>query len=349
MMKMADSSTNNTLFQENPVVSSSGQTNRMIEVLIFPTKEDSPRLNKTTAMRFVSDGTRNTLGITVHIEKSILGIPPSTSVMLYNISRDTFSAIRKPDMKMVINVYPGLFETSSSDQYSEEQVIENDQYQGWIQVYSGAVTGVKSEKEGADIITTVFSLTKAEQYLYSVSTASYSAGTKMSDIAKDLGNNMKAQAVLVDTRIGVIEIGWGGFTFQGCTADILNKLGFQYGFTWSFYDNVLHVRHDDSVTGRITVISPESGLMSATPILAGPFQIMSGVNVKSFYWPDTVEGNLVEVKSAINTYLNGQYRIHLMHIDLSTVSNQWDMNLDCFVNPVSGQIWDLKTYGIRGV
>lgn len=168
------------------VTDSSVNTNRMIEVLIFPTKEDSPRSNKTTAMRFVSDGTRNTLGITVHIEKSILGIPPSTSVMLYNISRDTFSAIRKPDMKMVINVYPGQFETSADDPYSEDIGIVNDQYQGWIQVYSGAVTGVKSEKEGADIITTVFSLTRAEQYIYSVSTASYSAGTKMEDIVKDL-------------------------------------------------------------------------------------------------------------------------------------------------------------------
>lgn len=283
---------------------------REIEVVFGPLKDWEKNEGKNPLVKVTSDGTPNTLRVRATVSKTMLGVPNSSSVSVWNLSRETRNAICQSQLSM--KVYAG--------------------YKGQQKelLFSGGVLSAVIEKNGADIVTHLNGLDGQSSLINSVVSQSFEQQIELKEVVKKVAAEIKGININPDEIDVDGEIGYSGIALSGPAKTVLDKLGQQYGFNWFIDNGNFKAVGDKKAFSNTVVLDGASRLKKVAPLLSGPAQAQIGVDIQAMYVPGVSPGNSVQVKSSVNPLLNGLYKIHNADFDLDTKSSSWDMNLQCY-------------------
>lgn len=286
---------------------------RRIKFLAFPVDEKIKWPEDKPAITIISDGSRDTLSMSCTIEKSIMGQPNASTLTILNLSEETRNLFQQ-GVKAILYI---------ADPYSKS-------YQ---EIFSGAIFTCISERSGTEIQTKIYMLSNIVQLMCSSTTVAY-ANTTLDVILEKIKPNLSVTKIKMmgfESPRKVVR-----FCYMGNPFDMLNKLAFQEAFSWSIDGSELKIIADNKFSGGLVKITPDTGLINAVPILSGPFYAQNGVKVTAYPNPVIQCGDRIKVESKINSKAVNRedLRVANMTFNLSTVSNQWDMDITCFTcNP----------------
>jgi len=283
---------------------------RELELYIGPLQEWKGQKGTTRAIKIVSNGNVDTLKVHASISKHCVSVMNQSTIRIWNLSRETINAIRRGGVS--VNLYVG--------------------YEGMDKelLYSGGVIGVKTARQGTDFITTLLCLTGGSNLIRSNTSKSYTDGVAVADIVHELASSIPG--ITVDkVNINVQgKIGYAGWSFVGTTKDALDKLAYQFGFSWNIQDGNFVAVQDGKTSGRGVLLNAVNGLRMVSPRLTGPLAIMEGVDIQAQWQPNTGPGRLVRVVSETNPELNGSYACHSIEYDLCPKEDAWGMSITSF-------------------
>ena len=288
---------------------------RKLRLLVYPNKGGST-WNGGYAKEIISDGSRTTIGMTVTVNKSSLGIPSASTVVMRNLSEES---------REIMSLRGLVTEIYIQDPY-------NTSFQ---KLFTGTIVSCLSQREGTDIVTAINMVTGIVQLTSTVIGVGFDKA-KMGQIFEKFRSELGLRRVRTfrdSTGSDIASRVVDKFYYMGAPYDGLNKLAFQQAFSWSIDENELVIVPDASSTGRIIQISELNGLISAVPILNGPYFIQNGVKVVSYPIPYLQTCDEVRVTSKINakTVNRKGLRANLLNFNLSTIDNQWTMEATCYL------------------
>lgn len=262
---------------------------RVIELFIGPLTEELGGGPANQALRILADGSRDRLRIKFDIKKTLLSSPNASVVEIYNLKRDTVDRIRRSFTKIRMNV--GWENTDLN------------------QILSGGVMSYFTDKQTTERVTKVQVLDGVGGIVKGVTNKAFSGRLNVGDIVRDIAGDLPG------VSIGNIDvdgtIGSGGLTVSDRSAEALDRLAAQYGFSWSVQDGTFQAVQDTRSFANTVIISGNNrNLIKATPILAGPMQIENGVEITAILDPSVRPGSRVRLESAENPNLNGTYKVH---------------------------------------
>lgn len=259
-----------------------------------------------------SDGTLNGLRVTGTFQKTIMGIPNPSQIVLYNLARETRNGIKGSLTKITVEA-------------------------GWNNtdlrvVFQGSVLNAFSERSGSDIVTKLSALPGYGAIVRGVSSFSAAPGSSVQEVVKRIARDLPGVVVSDNTLSGIQgRIGNGGWSFAGATRDALTNLSEEYGFSWSIVDGEFTAIADKFMLQDFVELNGKNGgLISIVPSVTGPLQYETGVKIKALYIPGLTAGSSVRVVSDVNERLNGVYRIHTMNINIDAYSESWTMDIESF-------------------
>lgn len=283
---------------------------RILKVTIGPLEEWRGN-TAGSVIEIISDGSSTTLRASCAIHKTIMGQPSPSTISLWNLARDTRDAIKAGLTKITVEA-------------------------GWQNtdmhlVFQGSIMSVMPTRSGADIITTIQALPGYGALVRSTASVTYGSGKDVRQTVIDLAK--KLPGITIDERYitGLSgKIPNGGWSFAGATREALNQLAQEYGFSWSVQNGVFQAVGDrTTLAGSLFELDGEQGgLIDISPILNGPMQIHTGVQIQSMYAPGAVPGSRIRVKSALKPNLSGEYRLTKVSYSLDTHSDAWTMNAE---------------------
>jgi len=284
---------------------------RQIELLIGPFEEgelrnpDGTPKARGSALSILSNGSLNTMRVQASISKSIFPMSNTANIIIWNLAADTINRLRKPGMNV--------------------QILAGYENGNMEVVFSGGIGYVKAERQGPDIVTTLICRTGGMSMLKSAVSISYSGDTSVQTIVTELAQ--KIPGVTVDpTKIKIKgKIGYAGFSYVGGIEEALNKLAYQYGFTWNVDDGIFVTNMDGEAPRLSAVLDEKSGLRRVSPQLYGLFQIQTGWDIESEYVQGVRPGTSIKVKSLYEREINGG--VHSVNYNLCPKTSQWDMNI----------------------
>lgn len=297
---------------------------RQIECFIYPVNELVARqrsMNTSSAKRIFSDGTQDTLRVSFHVEQNILTMPGYAIIKIYNM---------KPETRLSLST-PGAWRI--------ELNVGTDTL-GLQELFSGAIIAGETEKQGPDVITTLWCHSNYIERMVSFHTRSYASAHPIKDILKECANTMQIKYDESRILLPDLKIGLGGFSFAGNTRDLLTKLAFQYGFSWSIVNDCLQILQDGKTFPRAHLVSYKNNtLLSALPSLEGIMKIMYAVKVRAYLNPVIWAGDYIQLESNVNSSLNNSYLAHSISFDGSTFDDTWTMEIDCKIQNPGTQEW----------
>jgi len=267
---------------------------------------------KGEIVQFKSDGTPDGLRITGQFSKTIMGMPSPSTISIYNLTEDTRNAIKGSLTKVTVEAG-----WSNTDLRKE---------------FQGSVLNSFSERNGSDIVTKIICLPGYGAMVRGVSSITFSAGTPLKTAVKTLAANLPGINVSDNHINGITgKIGNRGFSFAGSTKDALTRMAEEYGFSWSIQDGNVNVIGDSFMLKDYYELNGEDGgLISVTPILSGPMQLQTGVNINALHIPGLTAGKTIRIKSSISKKYSGDYRIHTMKSDIDAYAESWRMSIESF-------------------
>ena len=278
-------------------------------------KAETTTVEKRTVfpITILSDGTNNTLRVDCSLQSSCMGQPMPSTIRIFNLSAGTRDALHRARTRINIEAGYGL---DSVD---------------WAAVYSGDIIAGYSERQGNNIVTTLRTLAAGRARKTAVMSASFSAGTPVVFVIRQLAKQFDG-IVLDETTLNQLEgsLGRKGWAEVGYVEDMLDNMADLYGFSWHVENDILYCIPDKKDIEYELEISPETGLISASPLLSGPIQMPIGLKIKTVWIPGLVVGKTITVKSSVNKNYNGRYKVHLQTTNLSTHSNEWTVSIDSY-------------------
>lgn len=277
---------------------------RQIELLIGPFVEGELKQGGN-ALSIISNGSLDTMRVQASINKSIFPMSNTANIIIWNLKKDTINRLRKPGMNV--------------------QVLAGYEHGNMEVVFSGGIGYVKTERQGADFVTTLICRTGGMNMAKSACSVSYTGDTAVQTIVTELAQ--KIPGITVDPNKIKIngKIGYAGWSYAGSTEDALNKLAYQYGFTWDIDDGIFVTNMDGKAPRQSAVLDEKSGLRRVSPQLYGLFQIQTGWDIESEYAQGVRPGTSITVRSLFEREIRGG--VHSMTYNLCPKSNQWDMNI----------------------
>lgn len=284
---------------------------RIIKVTLGPLEEWRGS-RSGELVTFKSDGTLSGLKVTGTFQKTIMGVPNPSQISIYNLGKEVRNGIKTSLTKITVEA-------------------------GWSNtelrtVFQGSILNSYSERNGADIVTKISALPGYGSLVRGVSSSTFAPGTDVKEAATRLSKDLPGMAVSEGNFRGVTgKIGDGGWSYAGSTKDGLTKLSEEYGFSWSISDGAVTAIGDKFMTPDFVELNGTSGgLINIAPIVNGPMQVETGVNIKALYLPGISAGSSVKVKSGVSPRLDGTYRIHTMNISIDAYSEAWTMDIESF-------------------
>lgn len=222
----------------------------------------------------------------------------------FNVVRGVLSDSNKATIQLY-NLAPKTRNQIFQDQYTYDS--EKWKYvhleAGWngamSLIFKGRILQAYSFKSGGqtDVITEIQAVALDIFDCYSSHT--FAAGTTSKDALKTLASDMPNVTL---GNIGTLE---GTFqtptTFDGTSMSQINKLTGGHAFV----DNgVLNVLMNNEVLDV-----PAPVISDSTTLLETPMRRDANLEVKTLFLPDLTVGQLVEVKSEVQTQFNGQYKL----------------------------------------
>lgn len=282
---------------------------RELELFIGPFQEWRGQ-KQVGAIKLVSNGNIDTLRIDADINKTITSAFNSATITIYNLSKETRQAIRKSGVR--ISIYAG--------------------YEGYAKevAFSGGIMSSVSWRQGPDIITRIFCLAGGGPLARSTTSKTYTYGVPVADVVKEIAGTIPG--VVADKKNINVQgtIGYAGWSFAGMTKDALDKLAYQFGFSWSINDGQFVAVQDKKNIGGRVLLNSANGLRKVSPRLTGLMQIQEGVDIQASYYPNVNPGNVVTVRSEMQPDLNGSYEVHTVDYRLAPKTDAWEMNITSF-------------------
>lgn len=240
-----------------------------------------------------STGKPDALKITATIHKELSVMPPTTEILLHNLSENSRNALN--ENRVMVTIAAGW---------------EQGPFAGLNECFKGTLLSAESNRAGPDIITRVYAMSG----IYGLSNAhiekTYKPGQKVADVVKELAG--KIEGVMVDpAKIKGIKgsIPDGGWSWCGKVKDGLTKLGDEFSFSWTIVDDVFQAIGEGSSFGNTANVE-EPYLISVNPILTGPQRLKKGLRWACTYKPTLIPGHFATVRSKLASQHNGVYRVN---------------------------------------
>lgn len=261
---------------------------RRCEIILGPLADWQGGGAAGQALRIVADGTNDHLRAAFSSNKTITGEPNKTELTLWNLSRDTRAAIKANSTKCEILAGYASDPTTAAV------------------VCNGGVLAVSSERQGPDILTRLLILDGYGGIVRGAYSRAFSGGTPVADVVTDLAKSLPG------VSLGRVDVDGTltakGAALAGSSAEALNKLGDQHGFSWSVQDGVFQAISDKRDSGRAFSFASDRNLISATPLFNGPLQVRVGVQVVAKFDARIRPGDRMVVRSTVNPSVSGEYK-----------------------------------------
>lgn len=261
---------------------------RSCELIIGPLADWQGGGSTGEAVRIIADGTNNHLRVAFNVTKSIGGSPNKIDVAVWGLSQKTIQSIRGNLSK--IQIVAGY--SSAGDSAGL--------------VASGGILAAIPERQGPDIVLKIIALDGYGGVVRGVYSRSFDGRTPMSVVVSDIASNLPG------VTVGNIDVDGQlfqkGQQFSGSTADQLNRLADQNGFSWSIQDGVFQAISDKRDSGREFFFTSENNLISAVPLLNGPSAENVGVEITAKFDARMKPGDRMTIQSSVNPALNGSYK-----------------------------------------
>lgn len=276
---------------------------RRMKIELGPSKEWKGA-EKGSTVSFYSDGTKNGLRVTAQLNSSMMS-PAFSTITIYNLSKDTRDSITQGETK--VTVYAGWYNSDL------------------VKVFQGSILSVWHERKDTEILTNIVCMSAFGALARGVTSIRFPPGTPLKSAIERLAKDLPGMSTKPGMLAGIPgNIGARGFSYAGSTRGALTKLAEEYGFSWYVNGNFIGALGDDFTIPSSITLTPESGLISVTPILQGPMQIAIGARVSSLYIPGMRAGIGISVSSKYYPKYNGKpFNILQCNVTLDCYTNQW--------------------------
>ena len=280
---------------------------RQVEVVIGPLAEHEGRGDTTQAFRIFSSGRTNDLRVQFAVSRTFGGAPNQSDLVITNLSEESRSRLAG-----------GLTRVQVSAGYQEGDGA------GLRKVMSGAITSVQPVDNPPDIETLIVALDGFGGMSRGVFRKSFGPGVSIETVVKDIASSMPGVTIGGQALNITGTLGSSGRTFAGRAAEILDDLAAQWGFSWSVQSGVFQAVDDIEPLSTMHLLSYRDGsLLSVKPILSGPMQIQTGIEVSGVLNPTINPGEQIRVESKISSSLNGVYTVHDHDLSGDTHGEEW--------------------------
>lgn len=281
---------------------------RQVELIIGPLAEFEGRGNTNEAFRIFSTGLPNELRVQFTARRTIGGAPNQTDLVITNLSEDSRARFLNRLTRVEINAG-----------------YQQGEGAGLRKVASGAITSTQPVDNPPDIETLITALDGFGGMSRGVFRKSFGPGVAIADVVRDIASSMPGVTVGSETLNIEGKLGASGRTFAGRAAEILDNLAAQWGFSWSVQSGVFQAVDDKTPLATIHTLSFRDGsLRSVKPLLSGPMQIQTGVEIVGALNPRVNPGEQIRVESKINPSLDGVYTVHEHDLAGDTHGETWE-------------------------
>lgn len=271
---------------------------RYCELIIGPLADWEGGGPAASAVRIVADGTMRNLRVAFNANKTLTGAPNQIDVAIWGLSQQTIRSIRGNLSRVQI--------TAGYESSADSAGL----------VASGGILSAIPERQGADIVLRLMALDGYGGMVRGAYSRSFDGRTPISSVVRDVAASMPG------VTVGQIDVDGQlfqkGQQFSGSSTAQLNKLGDQYGFSWSVQDGVFQAVSDQRDTGRIFAFTSERNLMSAVPLLNGPLAANVGVEIVAKFDARMKPGDRMVIDSSINPSLNGSYKVTSVNLSFDS-------------------------------
>lgn len=270
------------------------------------------------------------LRVSFDIDKNLAGTANKSKFEIYNLALQTRNQIRAGYIVRMQAGYRGLMNT--------------------IFVGNVDMKGAKTERKGADMITSLECGEGESTIVMSRLDKSYPPGTNLYQVLQDISQAMNLNDVTTDggvsvgTILGIPSSTYGrGITIHGTCKDNLDKLLKPAGLRWSIQNGSLCIVPVKAYDGTQAIIvssgaefDPVSGVTKfvqskATGLIGTPSKTDYFTEFTSLLNPNIVPGCLVYLNCE-NTSLNGFYKVMRAHYEGDTHDNKWQVR--CEATPI---------------
>jgi hypothetical protein len=282
---------------------------RQVEVIIGPLAEYEGRGNPQQGIRIYSSGAENHLRVQFSVTKSISGALNELNLSITNLQESTRNRIRGHLTR--VQVSGGYVNGDSA---------------GLRRIATGGVLSSPPVRSDTEIVTSVTALDGLGGSVRGVYRRSFGPKIPIADVVKGVAGSMPG------VEVGPVNVpgflGMSGRTFSGRAAEILDQLADQWGFSWSVQDGVFQAVEDTQPLSTIHTLSYRDGsLREVRPLLSGPMQLQTGVEIRGGLNPGIRPGEQVRVESGLNKSLDGVYTVHEHDLAGDTHGDEWSSTL----------------------
>lgn len=281
---------------------------RELELYIGPFQEWKG-IESVNAIKLVCNGNNDTLRIDASISKNIVSEVNTATITIYNLSQDTREAIRNQNVS--IRLYAGY------EGYKKEMV------------FSGGVKSAVSFRQGPNIITNLVCLAGAGPLIRTTVSKTYTYQVPVSDIVKEIASTIPGIVTDPENIKVAGTVGYSGWSFSGMAKDALDKLGNQFGFSWTIDDGKFVAIQDRKYIEGKLLLNSANGLRKVSPRLTGLEQFQEGVDIEAEYRPGVNPNHTVQVKSEFDKEIR-TYMVYSVDYSLAPKTSSWDMKIMSF-------------------
>lgn len=271
---------------------------RYAELIIGPLADWQTGGSSGEAIRIIADGTNQKLRVAFNATKGITGSPNKIDIGIWGLSQATRMAIRGNLTK--VQVMAGYSSSGASLGL----------------VASGAILSAIPERQGPDIVLKITALDGYGGMVRGAYSRAFGGQTPISSVVSDIAANLPGVTVgLIDVDGNLFQ---KGQQFSGATADQLNSLADQYGFSWSVQDGLFQAISDDRDSGRSFLFTSDRNLLSAAPLLNGPMADNVGVEITAKFDARMKPGDQMIIQSSVNPLLDGSYKVTSVNLQFDS-------------------------------
>lgn len=231
--------------------------------------------------------------ITATIHKEIMGLPPSTEIIIRNLSPDTRKAFVKNETKVRI-----------------EAGWDFGPFAGLRECFVGELLSSESYRRGPTIETKIAAMSGLNGLSKAHAEKTYPS-IPVRNVIFDLAS--KIEGVTYDASLvkGIKgKIGERGWSCCEDVKDALTKLAREFSFSWTIIDGKFHAIGDKEAFG-VTATLEDPYLINVNPMLSGPQRVVTGVKFSSTYTPGVKPMYYTRIKSTVDNSNDGEYRVNV--------------------------------------
>lgn len=295
---------------------------REVQLFIGPLTQKDNNKDLTQALVIKSSGKNTEQRLSFKVQKNSMGNPSLSSITVYNLSSDTRQIIAKAGT--AINLQVG---------YQQGGV-------GLLTLAAGSVASTISERDGAEIKTTINSFDGLDGLAFGKFNRSYKNQVLLSKIVEDIAVSLPGITIQTNSvDLGNQKIGRKGAVLTGRSYNLLNNLAHQWGFSWFTEQGLFRAQFDTNTDGNVYDISTIAGnLIHATPRIDNVLQTVTGVEIVAVLDPRIQPFDNVKLTSTVTPSLNNTYKVTNIEFVGDTHGDSWVCVIQCLFT--LGQILD---------